>query len=164
MTDRNEISAALAFIPADDRDLWVRVGMAIHSEFPGDEGFDLFDAWSQSSEGYNAHDVRDVWRSFKPGRVTLGTLWHEAKARGFKGKVPAEPATGAERKRLADDRARQRALEEAQYRARADEAARDAQRLWDEASGQGRSPYLERKGVHAHGVRYLADEIGRAHV
>ena len=40
------VASALASIPADcDRDEWVRIGMAIKSEFPSDEGFDMFDTW-----------------------------------------------------------------------------------------------------------------------
>jgi hypothetical protein len=74
----------LAFIPSDDRDLWVSVGMAIKDGF-GDEGFALWDAWSRQSGRYNERDARDVWRSLKAGGgITLGTLFHEAKARSWR--------------------------------------------------------------------------------
>lgn len=53
---------ALHYIPQHDRDLWLRIGMAIKSEL-GDEGFDLWDEWSQQDESYNAKDARDVWKS-----------------------------------------------------------------------------------------------------
>jgi putative DNA primase/helicase len=44
-TDHDRIRETLSFIPADcDRDLWVRMGMAIKSEL-GEAGFDPWDAW-----------------------------------------------------------------------------------------------------------------------
>lgn len=155
--DRESIRAALAHIPADDRELWLRIGMALQSEFPGDEGLALFDEWSQRGDSYDARAVRDTWRSFKPGKVTIGTLLHEAKARGFKGKAQPVAVPPDEAERIKRERAQRRAQEEAQYRARADAAAQEAARMWAEASEEGRSPYLERKGVRGHGVRYLAD-------
>jgi putative DNA primase/helicase len=145
---------ALACVPADDRDTWVKMGMAIHAELPGDDGYTLFDAWSQRSDTYNPTDVRDVWKSFKPGRVTVGTLYHEAKRHGWQGTPPATtPETVAER----EAKAKQRAEQEAHYRARADDAARRAQKLWADAIEPAQSPYLVRKGVQAFGVRSLAN-------
>ena len=152
------VRGALACIPSDDRDLWLRVGMALHSEFPDDTGFGLFDAWSQGADTYRAAAVRDTWRSFKPGgRITIGTLLGEAKARGFKPTEPPRQMTEEERSERQQKAAKKRALEEAKYRARADRAERDTQALWDAASDDGASPYLARKGVRGHGVRYLAD-------
>jgi putative DNA primase/helicase len=43
---RNSIRAALAHIPAHDRELWVRIGMAIKSAL-GEDGFQVWDQWSQ---------------------------------------------------------------------------------------------------------------------
>ena len=89
--------------------------------------------------------------------VTIGTLWHEAKARGFKPREPVKPASAEESERQRRERADRRAAEEAKYRARADAAACNAVALWAEASDTGTSVYLERKGVRGHGLRYLAD-------
>ncbi|MBA2594043.1 MAG: PriCT-2 domain-containing protein [Pseudomonadota bacterium] len=70
--DYERVRSALAFIPPDDRDMWVNMGMAIKDGF-GDEGFDLWDAWSRQSDRYNERDARDVWRSLKAGGgITLG--------------------------------------------------------------------------------------------
>jgi putative DNA primase/helicase len=66
-----DIESALASIPADDRDVWIKVGMAIQSEL-GDAGFSLFDYWSQSADSYRERDTRDVWRSFKAGSIAIG--------------------------------------------------------------------------------------------
>ncbi len=46
MSERDNIRAALSFIPAYDRDIWLRMGMAIKSEL-GDEGYSLWAEWSE---------------------------------------------------------------------------------------------------------------------
>ena len=57
--------------------------MAIKSAF-GEDGFELWDAWSQGSASYRAPDARTVWRSIDPdGGVTLGTLFFEASRYGY---------------------------------------------------------------------------------
>ena len=78
------MQAALAFIPADHREVWVQMAMAVKSEF-GDAGFDIWDDWSQTAGNYNAASARAVWKSCKgSGGVTAGTLFHEARANGWK--------------------------------------------------------------------------------
>lgn len=80
---RESIHAALAHVPAHDRELWLRIGMAIKSEL-GDAGFDLWDTWSQQDDAYQKKDVSTVWRSLKAnGKTTIATLFHEAKKYGF---------------------------------------------------------------------------------
>jgi putative DNA primase/helicase len=82
--DMERISAVLFSIPPDDRDLWVRMGMAIKSEL-GDEGFEIWDAWSRQSDRYNERAARDSWRSFKPnGGIGAGTLFREAASYGWR--------------------------------------------------------------------------------
>ena len=49
LDDRPRIEVALRHIPADDRDLWLRIGMAIKAGM-GEDGFDLWDDWSRSSD------------------------------------------------------------------------------------------------------------------
>lgn len=157
------IRAALAHVPADlPRDEWVRVGMAIKSEFPDDDGFELFDQWSATSGGYDAADMRSTWRSIKAGgAVTIGTLLHIAKASGFKTGSTA-PARTDQAQRQADRQARQR--EDAGSRAAGHaEAARLAQAMWEAASASGSSSYLERKGVQAYGVRFAVRGDASAH-
>lgn len=160
------IRDALHCIPPDiDRDTWARVAMAIKSELPSAAGFELWDEWSARGEAYDKRNARDTWRSIKAGgRTTIGTLFGIAKDHGFK--FPAADAAQAsapsaeaqaEAQRLAEQKRRQREAEEAKYRRRAELAARDAAALWAEASEAGQSPYLQRKGVGGHGVRFLAD-------
>jgi len=77
------IESALAFIPSNEREVWVNMAMAVKSEL-GDSGFDLWDEWSQTASNYNAQSARSVWRSCKGHGVTVGTLFHEAKANGWR--------------------------------------------------------------------------------
>ena len=92
----NALQAALYSIPADDRDTWVQMGMAIKSEL-GDAGFALWDAWSQRSKRYKAADARAVWRSVKPtGGITIATLYHLAKEYGWAGEAPVKTAPSDE--------------------------------------------------------------------
>jgi hypothetical protein len=66
--EAESIRAGLIFVPAYDRDLWLRIGMAIKSE-PGEQGFDL---WSQQDESYREADARDVWKCIRVnGRVQV---------------------------------------------------------------------------------------------
>src|SRR5262249_9420027 len=52
-SDEEKIADALRSIPADDRDMWLQVGMALKDEL-GDRGRYIWDAWSSHSEKYNA--------------------------------------------------------------------------------------------------------------
>lgn len=75
---------ALAYIPQHDRETWVRMGMAVKSEF-GEDGFDAWDQWSQGADSYNEKSAKAVWRSISAGgKVGIGTLFHEAAARGWR--------------------------------------------------------------------------------
>ena len=58
---------------ADDRDTWVRVGMALKHEF-GPDGWELFDAWSKKGRGYDRRNNKAQWRSFKNSRDSLFTM------------------------------------------------------------------------------------------
>ena len=77
------IESALAFIQATDRGVWLNMAMAIKTEL-GESGFALWDDWSQGADNYNAHAARAVWKSCKGTGVTVGTLFHEAKANGWR--------------------------------------------------------------------------------
>ncbi len=160
------IRQALACIsPAVDRETWVRLGMAVKAEM-GAEGFELWNDWSAQADGYRLADARDTWRSIKAGgRVTVGTLFRIAKEHGFRfpedSSPPMSPKALAELERKqAQEAARRKAAEEAeaeQCRRKAEKAARDAAELWAEGADMGASPYLQRKCVQAHGVRFLRD-------
>ena len=158
------IRAALSHIPPNlPRDEWARVGMAIKSEFPDETGYDLFFYWSQPADNFNAKACRDAWKSFKSGgAVTIGTLLHLAKSHGFEipkdgqRAAPPTPEALAERQRQ-QDQARER--EQAETRQRHEAAAHEAANQWASASDAGQSPYLERKGIKAHGLRFAGDVL-----
>lgn len=83
-----DIRAALAMIPADERETWVTVGMALHKDVGGALGFDLWSAWSQGCpEKFDPQDQQRVWRSFRNRpmgeAVQLGTVFDLAYKHGF---------------------------------------------------------------------------------
>ena len=77
------IQSALMVIPGQgngSRDHWVKVGMAIHSELPTDLGLTLWSAWSAedpefSQDWVDGNPCEEVWKSFRKGPVSLGTLF-----------------------------------------------------------------------------------------
>ena len=80
------IQCALKVIPgqgAGSRDFWVKVGMAIHSELPTDLGMTLWAAWSSEDPEFHndwvdSNPCEEVWKSFRKGPVSLGTLFYLA--------------------------------------------------------------------------------------
>lgn len=101
-----KIECALEFIPAEEREMWVRMAMAVKSEL-GDAGFDLWDRWSQTAHNYNAMSAKSVWKSCKgAGGTTIATLFHEAKGYGWRDNntytPPTEAAMRARRQAAAD--------------------------------------------------------------
>lgn len=155
------VREALSFIPPDiGNDERVRIAFAVWDAL-GDAGGDLWLDWAgQRSNPDHAGD-RSSWKSArKPGPVKVGTLFGVAMDHGF-----TFPADEAERPApdpaalaaAAAERERLRKAEEELHRQRADQAARDARELWAEAERKGDSPYLLRKGVQAHGVRFWTD-------
>ena len=77
------VQSALRVIPgqgAGSRDHWIKVGMAIHSELSDDLGLTLWSAWSAEDPEFcedwvESNPCEEVWKSFKRGSVTLGTLF-----------------------------------------------------------------------------------------
>jgi len=159
------IRAALAHTPANlQRDEWARVAMAIKSEYPDGTGFDLFDQWSASDpDRYNPKDVKATWRSVKAGGgVGIATLLHLAKEHGFtlpKGTQAPEPPSADELARRERERAQRQQAEQARTDAAHAAAAQQAATQWQDASDKGESPYLVRKGVQPHGVRFAAGGV-----
>jgi len=77
-----EIRSALNYISSDDRDLWIKIGMALKSTgAPAARG--LWDEWSQKSEKYNPLDQTKRWSGLKPHDINIGSLFHEAKQAGW---------------------------------------------------------------------------------
>lgn len=84
-----QIEQALEVLPDDlDYDSWVQVGMGLHHEYRGsDEGFEVWDAWSQRSPKYTSREYGlERWHSFGKGQhdkiVTARSLVHLANENG----------------------------------------------------------------------------------
>jgi len=85
----NDIQTALDKVDPEELNEqdWYKVGMAIQSELPTEEGLELFDTWSQRDETlgndglprYKPDECAAKWKSWSPdGRIKIGTLYHFA--------------------------------------------------------------------------------------
>jgi putative DNA primase/helicase len=141
MSDRNEIRTAISYIPADDRDTWVLIGMAVKSEL-GNDGFDLWNEWSATSEStYDAAAARSVWRSIRShGGVTIRSLFRQALDYGWtptkeRRETVSEPRAKSQADIDAERAEEQRRLKAARFAAEVIQKCRT-----------GSHPYLDRKG------------------
>ena len=147
LTSENEIRQALNYVDAHDREMWLRMGAGIKSEL-GEGGFEMWDTWSQQADSYNAKSAKSAWKSLKPGRVNIGSVFFEAKRAGYTpGKPytppsPEEQAAKAEKNRIAEEKAlAERTVEAAQAKA-------EAQARWEKAgAANSKHPYLVAKGI-----------------
>ena len=64
-----DLRFALQIIPADDRDTWIKLGMALKTV--GEVGRDLWFEWSKRSTKFKQRDASKTWDSFRPE----GTHW-----------------------------------------------------------------------------------------
>lgn len=143
-TDRAR--AALAVIPADDYETWVDMAFALKHGF-GDEGFEIWDAWSRTAANYNERAARTTWRSVSAsGGKTLATLFWQARQHGFDLKRTNYPDRMTAVLTPSPEVLAQRAREEAQRQARHAAVAREATSIWQWARPVGpEHPYLIRK-------------------
>lgn len=143
--DLARIASALAFVPPDDRETWVRMAMAVKS-CVGEEGRDAWEAWSQGSDSYNQTDARDVWKSCKGnGKITAGTLFFEASRNGWQDTGDKPTLEDIEQHRLAAEERKQR--EQAKADRDREQAANKAAALWAAGTWADGHPYLRKKGV-----------------
>lgn len=95
---REEIESALERLSPDGRQAWLDVGMAVQSEAPGLEGFNLWRRWSEfndTASKFDEPDLERVWRSFKGSGTRIETLFKMAYASGWKGPPVQKRVTGA---------------------------------------------------------------------
>jgi hypothetical protein len=78
---QRELRSALASLRSDDRDLWVRMGMALKTL--GDVGRGLWIEWSQTSNKYDPADATHKWDSFEPERTGYQAVFAEAQRQGW---------------------------------------------------------------------------------
>lgn len=87
--EEERIRGALFVLPAEHYDVWVEMGMALHSldwqrSDGSDIGFDLWDEWSSTSdEKYSPVACSEKWASFKRSGITIASLFHRATVAGW---------------------------------------------------------------------------------
>jgi putative DNA primase/helicase len=155
-----DLPELLQYISADDRETWLQVGMGIKAEFGG-AGFDAWDTWSATGEGYKAADAQAVWRSFRKAGTGMGTVIKLARDKGWSPR--REPMSAEEKRQLNAEAEKRRAARQAEIEA--DEArlavmreavAQACELIWTKhCKPQGDSPYLARKQVGAFGVGFF---------
>lgn len=153
ITSYEQVREALGYVPPHDRETWLRIGMAVKYEL-GDEGFSVWDEWSQADDTYSERDAKGVWKSIRPaGKVTIGTLFHEAKRHGWRGEKSNGNGHALSETERAEREQRRRAEQEAEAQRR-QQAQNEAAEIWESSKPAPEDhSYLLRKGVKPHGVR-----------
>ncbi|MGE6480754.1 bifunctional DNA primase/polymerase [Psychrobacter namhaensis] len=80
-----DVLEALPFISSDDRDTWLRVGMALFSA-NDKRAYEMWCNWSAGSDKYDHDDQYRVWRSFRHkglDSVDVPTIFHMAQDSGW---------------------------------------------------------------------------------
>jgi putative DNA primase/helicase len=166
------VADALACINPDNltHDERARLGFAVFDQF-GTNGADYWMPWAARRSGSVATEDAATWRSVcKPGTVKISTLFYVAKQHGFqfpksnddgtKPRAGRPVPTADELAAQHAERERREAEEAAALEADHLEAATRCRALWDGASDTPPAsgcPYLTRKGVQSHGLRFLPD-------
>lgn len=76
-----DLRSALRHLLADDRDLWIRIGMALREL--GQTGCGIWLDWSASSEKFDYPDAMRTWNSFKPSVTGYQAVFAEAQRQGW---------------------------------------------------------------------------------
>lgn len=80
----NELRGVLAFIPSDDRDVWLEIGMALKSTYAGIQAYGIWNEWSQQSTKFDLQDQQKTWESLDPdGGVSIASLYYRAQKNGW---------------------------------------------------------------------------------
>ncbi len=157
---QTEIAAALSHVPAHDRDVWVRMAMAVKSEL-GEPGFDVWDDWSKSADNYEHKAALATWRSIDPtGSVTVASLFNEALVNGWRPTTPYTPPTPEQRALIEAERKAatiEAEKQQAQERAKAKD---DVNALWPKLKDVDLNhPYIVAKGIIPPGAKQFKDKI-----
>ncbi len=85
--EHERVQSALAIIPSDDREMWIKFGIALKQNLPQDVARQLWGVWSQKSDKYDPDDCDRTWDSFKdsPGgeAITLASIFFHARNLGW---------------------------------------------------------------------------------
>lgn len=75
------LRSALAYMRSDNRDLWIKAGLALTSI--GDAGRGLWLDWSATSEKFDPLEAARTWDSFSPTHIDYRAVFTEAQSRGW---------------------------------------------------------------------------------
>jgi putative DNA primase/helicase len=142
----NKVISALSFIPSSDREVWVKMGMAIKNEF-GDLGFDIWDEWSQDDGSYNRASAKAVWNGIRATKVSIKSLYYQAIKNGWKDTEPEVRISAEEQRKRQEAAEKRRKADEAFLLRNQKRAAEIALNLWKQASPVVDNLYLIRKQV-----------------
>ena len=114
------LRSALALIPADNRDVWLKVGFALHDLPAADPrwpGRALWDDWSKTHpKKFDPAGQDKAWESFGRDydgeRITVATLYHLAKEHGWRD--PSTATTDSHKGGADSDKVKVAALEDLQ--------------------------------------------------
>lgn len=79
---KSDLRSALNFIPADDRAVWIAVGLALKTLGP--TGRELWYTWSQNCPAkWDPVAAEDAWDTFRPTRTGWQSIFSRAQALGW---------------------------------------------------------------------------------
>ena len=78
-----ELETALDFLSPDDYDLWLKVGMALHSSGAGRQAYGLWSTWARGSEKFNDDIQMKKWRSFGSSGLNIESIFAWATEAGW---------------------------------------------------------------------------------
>mgnify|MGYP000918914291 CR=1 FL=1 len=84
-----DLRSALDAMPADDRELWVKVGHALKTI--GDPGRELWLAWSSKSAKHDADADARLWETFQPSKIDHRCIFVLAAGHGWANTVERPP-------------------------------------------------------------------------
>ncbi len=131
MTDHSRIVSALSYIPAHDRDMWVKIGCAVKSELPDEDGFSAWNDWSQTADNYKENNAISVWRSINiSGGIGIGTLFKISKDNGWQDTGAIQILTTEEINQRAAERAKRDESDRKKKMTASNNAMKKADLLW----------------------------------
>lgn len=96
-SEERRLRSALATISSEDRDVWLRVGAALHAT-DWECARELWDEWSETSVKFDDADQDKTWNTFRtdrPNAVTVASIYALASEVGWKWEAGLEDAAEA---------------------------------------------------------------------
>ncbi|WP_442838912.1 DUF3631 domain-containing protein [Acinetobacter baumannii] len=80
----DDLDEALSHISSNDREIWLKIGMALRNSNL-ENAYEIWCKWSSRSNKYNLTIQKKTWDTLEGyNGVTLGTVYHLASQKGFK--------------------------------------------------------------------------------